>query len=237
MHATAAAWAAATALLVLLLASTSHALTFDILPGTTKCVTEDIQQGVLVLGEYEVVFPAERAVTATVSSPRGEIIFTREASSKGSFGFTAKDSGTYKACFWSSAGTLSFLLLLFKCGIALLRMSKSVLKSCPTADRGSKLSVKLQWKTGVEAKDWTAIAKKENLKGIELEMRQLEETVASIYEEQLYLKDREKELRDISENLNGRVAWFSVLTLFICVGLALLQLYYLRSFFERKKLL
>lgn len=50
----------------------------------------------------------------------------------------------------------------------------------------------------------------------------------------LYLRRREEEMRDINEGTNGRVAWMSVLSLGICVGMSVWQVrsytrLYLRS--------
>ena len=59
--------------------------------------------------------------------------------------------------------------------------------------------IKLDWKTGVAATDWGAIAKKENLDAMATELRKLEETVKEIHDEMLYLRKREEDMR----NLNG----------------------------------
>ena len=97
--------------------------------------------------------------------------------------------------------------------------------------------VRLDWKTGVAATDWDAIAKKDNLNTIAAELKRMEELTKEIHEEMLTMKQREMEMRDMNESTNARVAWFSVSSLLICVGLSAWQLFYLRSFFERKKLL
>ena len=44
-------------------------------------------------------------------------------------------------------------------------------------------------------------------------------------------------MRDINEETNARVAWFSVLALVVCVASSGAQLLYLKRFFQRKKLL
>jgi hypothetical protein len=40
-----------------------------------------------------------------------------------------------------------------------------------------------------------------------------------------------------AEETNTRVAWFSIVSLAVCVGSACCQLLYLKKFFQRKKLL
>jgi hypothetical protein len=41
----------------------------------------------------------------------------------------------------------------------------------------------------------------------------------------------------LAEETNSRVAWFSIISLAVCVGSACCQLLYLKKFFQRKKLL
>lgn len=62
----------------------------------------------------------------------------------------------------------------------------------------------VDWKTGVHARDWDALAKKENLNAMAAELNKLEETVKDILQEMAYLRRREEEMR----NING--AWMDV---------------------------
>lgn len=61
----------------------------------------------------------------------------------------------------------------------------------------------VDWKTGVHARDWDALAKKENLNAMAAELNKLEETVKDILQEMAYLRRREEEMR----NING--VWWS----------------------------
>jgi uncharacterized radical SAM superfamily protein len=97
--------------------------------------------------------------------------------------------------------------------------------------------VKLDWKTGVAATDWASVAKKEHLDSLTLELRRLEDSIREVYSEMLLLQQREQEMRDISEVTNSRVAWYSIASLLICVLSGIWQLWYLRRFFKRKKLM
>jgi len=48
---------------------------------------------------------------------------------------------------------------------------------------------------------------------------------------------REAEMRVVSEKTNARVAWFSIMSLGICITVSGLQLWYLKRFFQKKKLI
>ncbi|KAB2051075.1 hypothetical protein ERO13_A12G031800v2 [Gossypium hirsutum] len=203
-------------LVVLLLALSTGPLCDAIwlnIPKTgTKCVSEEIHSNVVVLADY-VVVSVEDGQTATiavkVTSPYGNNLHHSENVTYGRFAFTTEEAGNYLACFWSDNRT-----------------------------RGSgEVVVNIDWKTGIAAKDWESVARKEKLQGVELELRKLEGAVEAIHENLLYLKSREAEMRSTSETTNARVAWFSIMSLGICIVVSGLQVWYLKRFFQKKKLI
>ncbi|KAM1743671.1 hypothetical protein ACFX12_013545 [Malus domestica] len=52
------------------------------------------------------------------------------------------------------------------------------------------LTIEFDWKTGVAAEDWSNVAKKGTIDGMELELKKLLDTVTSIHEEMSYLYGR-----------------------------------------------
>lgn len=178
----------------------------------TKCVMEEINKNVLVVGDYSSYHRDDQnnkvAIDVKVEDPHGKTIYDKRGESSGQFAFTTTEEGDYKACF-----------------------------TAPSYYIAQTTKIKLDWKTGVAAKDWNAIAKKENLDAMATELLRLEETVREIYFEMLSLREREHEMREVNEATNSRVAWFSVASLIICISLAAWQLWYLKNFFVRKKLL
>eukprot|EP00743_Colponemidia_sp_Colp-15_P001882 GILK01002051.1.p1 GENE.GILK01002051.1~~GILK01002051.1.p1 ORF type:complete len:217 (-),score=33.85 GILK01002051.1:75-686(-) len=98
-------------------------------------------------------------------------------------------------------------------------------------------TVHFDLKTGVEAKDYYSIAKKENLKPLEIELRKLEDIATMIHNGFLYLREREETMRNTNESTHTRVIFFSLFTIFVLLGLGVWQMYYLKSFFRTKKLI
>lgn len=200
---------------LLLLALLLHALflsvagmRFDLHSGDTKCFAEELIEKSLVLGNYHVVSENAPNISAKVSTPYGSPKHFHERVSEGEFAFNADEEGNYMVCFWM-----------------------------PDAPKGTQITIEFSWKTGVAAKDWATIAKRERIDGIELELRKLEDSVQEIHDDMLYLRDREAEMRKINEVTNSRMGWFSFTSLSMCLLVAGLQLWYLKSFFERKKIL
>ncbi|KAF4348490.1 hypothetical protein F8388_018869 [Cannabis sativa] len=105
----------------------------------TKCVSEEIQNNVVVLGDYVVVSEDHTHDTPTISvkvtSPYGSNLHHAENSTHGQFAFTTHEAGNYLACFWVDGYN---------------------------HDKGD-VSVNLDWKTGIAAKDWESVARKEKI--------------------------------------------------------------------------
>lgn len=69
-----------------------------------------------------------------VTSPLGDVLHHADKVSHGQFAFTTAESGIYLACFWTE-----------------------------TLEKGMVVNLNLDWRTGIAAKDWDSIAKKEKL--------------------------------------------------------------------------
>ncbi|CAL1385517.1 unnamed protein product [Linum trigynum] len=193
-------------------APVTEAIWLNLPPSGTKCVSEELHNNVVVLADYVVVSDDHShtpAISVKVSSPYGNNLHHKENATHGQFAFTTQEAGNYLACFWADAHNQG---------------------------KGD-VSVNLDWKTGIAAKDWDTVAKKEKIEGVELELAKLQGAVEAIHENLLYLKSRESEMRIVSEKTNSKVAWFSIMSLGVCISVSILQLWHLKRFFQKKKLI
>ena len=71
-----------------------------------------------------------------MTSPYGNNLHQKENVTHGQFAFTTSESGTYVACFWMES----------------------------KHERSATIS--LEWKTGISAKDWDTVARKEKIEVI-----------------------------------------------------------------------
>ncbi|VVA90605.1 unnamed protein product [Arabis nemorensis] len=189
-----------------------EAVWLEVPPTGTKCVSEEIQSNVVVLGDYLIISEDHNVlptISVKVTSPYGNRLHHMENVTHGQFAFTTQESGNYMACFWADA----------------------------KSHGNQNVSINIDWKTGIAAKDWDSIAKKEKIEGVELEIRKLEGAVEAIHENLLYLRGREAEMRTVNEKTNSRVAWYSIMSLGICIVVSGLQVVYLKHYFEKKKLI
>ncbi|GAB2220578.1 hypothetical protein Droror1_Dr00008239 [Drosera rotundifolia] len=195
--------------------TSTQSLRFDLQSGHTKCIAEDIKSNSMTVGNYHVQkhdenipLPDSHKLTVRVTSSYGNSYHYAEHTESGQFAFTAAESGDYMACFWLSDHNPAI-----------------------TA------TVDFEWKTGVAAKDWGNVAKKGQIDVMELELKKLLDTVNSIHEEMFYLRDREDEMQELNRATNSKMFWLGFLSLFVCLSVAALQFWHLKTFFERKKLL
>ncbi|KAG6780240.1 hypothetical protein POTOM_013094 [Populus tomentosa] len=188
----------------------SQGVWLNLPPTGTKCVSEEIHNNVVVLSDYVVVSDNHShipTISVKVTSPYGNTLHQTENVTHGQFAFTTHEAGNYLACFWVDGHVQG------------------------------DVSVNIDWKTGIAAKDWDSVARKEKIEGVELELRKLEGAVEAIHENLLYLKTREAEMRSVSETTNSRVALFSVMSLGVCVAVSALQVWHLKHYFQKKKLI
>lgn len=193
------------------MAAGAGAVWLEIAPSGTKCVSEEIQSNVVVIGDYSVLYDhhhAQPTISVKVTSPFGDIVHKKEKVSMGQFAFTTAEAGNYLACF-----------------------------SIDGEDRGLVVKLNLDWKIGLASRDWDSVAKKEKIEGVELELLKLEVAVQSIHDNLLLLKSKEANMRDVSEQTNSRVTWLSMLSLVVCIAVSVLQLWHLQQYFRKMKLI
>ncbi|KAF2204057.1 hypothetical protein GQ43DRAFT_388755 [Delitschia confertaspora ATCC 74209] len=70
---------------------------------------------------------------------------------------------------------------------------------------------------------------------LEKEVRQLSELVAQVKDEQGYIVVRERTHRNTAESTNARVKWWSIFQLLILLGEGIFQVWWIKRFFEVKR--
>ena len=105
------------------------------------------------------------------------------------------------------------------------------------AAEAPQVLVRVEWVTGVGARDWAAVAKRDHLRDVTTSLTELEEELKGVFKEMLDMRSREEKMRDLSERVNAKVAWLSVLSLTVSCLLAVWQLAHMKAYFIKKKLL
>ncbi|KAH0899465.1 hypothetical protein HID58_049033, partial [Brassica napus] len=207
-------------LILTLLSPTTLSMRFELHSGQMKCISEDIQEKSISVGKYFIVnpnedhplpLPASHKVTAKMMSPKWNTLHEAVKVEAGEFSFTASETGDYFTCI-----------------------------SAVDYKPETTLTIDFVWTSGVHSvhsKDWSKVPKRSQVKMMELSVKRLFDTVESIHDEMYYLRDREAEMQELNRSTNSKMAWFSFLSLGVCLSVAGLQFWHLKSFFEKKKLI
>ncbi|KAJ8530612.1 hypothetical protein K7X08_023493 [Anisodus acutangulus] len=178
-------------------------------------MTEDVMHDAMTVGKYSVVNPNEGyplpdnyRITVRVTSPYGSNYHYMDHVDSGNFAFTASEGGDYMTCFWAVYHRPQL-----------------------------SLSIDFEWKSGVAAKGWSKIAKRGQIHVMEIELQKLFDIITSIHDDLFYLREREEEMQELNRATNSKMATFTALSLLICLSVAGLQIWHLKSFFEKKKLI
>ena len=189
----------------------SSGMYFELPINTEKCLREEIHKDVLVKGDFDVTVIDRVKTDLKITDSNGHILYQKEDASSGKFAFTTDDYDMFQLCFSSKTDDKHY--------------------KPPPQD------VRLDLKRGIEAKNYEDLAKNEQLKPLEVELRRLEDLSKSIVDAFAYMKKREEEMRDTNESTNSRVLYFSAFSMLCLVALATWQVLYLRKFFKSKKLI
>jgi hypothetical protein len=191
---------------------TAHAVQFDIKRRTEKCLSDEVAQGSLVVVHYDILgnVHGRTGVSLLIKDPQGKYL-------KEDPDIDLSTQDIHKFSFSAeAAGT--YTMCFFNSNEFVMRVS-------------------LDFKHGVEAKDYSEIAKREHLMPVEKELRKMEDTVDEIHREMLYMREREAAMRNTNESTNSRVLWFSSFSIFVLLAMGLWQIVYLKKFFKSKKLI
>jgi len=189
----------------------SNGMYFKLEAGSEKCLKEEVHKDVLVTGNYNVEDKASIDVDIKITDSKAHILFQKEEANEGKFAFTLDTADVFSVCFNARAGA--------------------------QAKKGEAVEVELTIKRGVEAKNYDELAKAEQLKPLELELRRLEDLTESIVNDFALMKKREEEMRDTNESTNSRVLYFSIFSMACLIFLATWQVLYLKKYFKKQRLI
>ncbi|KAJ3699642.1 hypothetical protein LUZ61_003347 [Rhynchospora tenuis] len=187
------------------------AIIVDVPSGKVKCLTEDLHKGTLSSAQYRVVNASASHLTIStrVSGPNGEELHHLESVESGQFSLEVGTTGRHTACFWS-----------------------------PQFELTASVSVDVEWDLVTRARNpHDATIKGNLLEAMRLELKKLENAVKVIHDEMIYLREREADAQRLNKETVSKMSSLSLLSLAICLGVASLQIWHLKAFFESKKIL
>uniref|UniRef100_A0A0K0FNY0 Suppressor/enhancer of lin-12 protein 9 (inferred by orthology to a C. elegans protein) n=1 Tax=Strongyloides venezuelensis TaxID=75913 RepID=A0A0K0FNY0_STRVS len=168
-------------------------------------VTENTKIGVM----FEVAEGGFLDIDYRIVDPNGVIVAKGERESSGKLTISAQVAGVYNFCFSNKMSTMTPKTLVFAVEVQ---------------------SSEQEHPAGV--KDSTIDADSQKLEEM---IRELSASLTSVKHEQEYMEVRERVHRAINENTNNRVVMWAVFEAIILVSVTLGQIFYLKRFFEVRR--
>jgi len=91
--------------------------------------------------------------------------------------------------------------------------------------------------SGVAAKDYSDIAKKSNLKPIELNLKKLEDMISYLIHELSSIMAHEEKTLALNDALSNKIILFSMLTLVSMIVIGLVETFYIQKYLQNRKII
>ncbi|XP_002737106.1 transmembrane emp24 domain-containing protein 3-like [Saccoglossus kowalevskii] len=196
-------------LLVLLLAfafSRAVELTFELPDNARQCFHEEIDEGVKVRLEFQVVTGGRYDVDAIVESPQGGILYKETKKQYDSFTWKTDRKGVYKFCFSNEFSTFAHKVVYFD-----FMVGDDDLLSNEVGKHATALTLMETSCVGVH------------------------EALKVVIDYQTHFRLREAQSRVRAEHMNERIQYWSVGQAVVILVTSLGQILILRSFFTEKR--
>jgi hypothetical protein len=139
----------------------------------TKCVFEEVSAEGAIAGKFRAFLrdkpDAGVPLSLRVEDPHGAVVASAADVAAAEFTIKLSEEGDYKLCF-----------------------------TARDFHAAQSTRVALDWREGVDATDWEAVAKKDNLDAIQTELLRLEAAVHTIHLELQHVRRKEEEMRDVN---------------------------------------
>ncbi|GCB64947.1 hypothetical protein scyTo_0007615, partial [Scyliorhinus torazame] len=180
-------------------------LTFELPDNAKQCFYEDIVQGTKCTLEFQVITGGHYDVDCRLEDADGAVLYKEMKKQYDSFTFTAAKNGTYKFCFSNEFSTFTHKTVYFDFQVG---------DDPPLFPNESRVSALTQMESACVT---------------------MHEAMKSVIDYQTHFRLREAQGRSRAEDLNSRVAFWSIGEALILLVVSLGQVVLLRSFFSDKR--
>lgn len=173
-----------------------------------ECFLEKVTEPGIKMGlMFETVEGGFLDIDIKITAPDGKVIYQGESESSGKYTFAAYDTGIYHYCFSNKMSSMTPKVVMFSIDVG------EANKATPGAPGEADV----------------------NHTKLEDMIRELSGTLTGIKHEQEYMHVRNRIHRGINESTNSRVVMWSTFEALVLVVMTLGQVYYLKRFFEVRR--
>jgi len=172
-----------------------------------ECFFDKVKTGTKMGLMFEVAEGGFLDIDVRIEGPDGKIVHSGERESNGKYTFAAHMDGKYKYCFSNQMSTMTPKIVMF------------TMDTMEAPQPG----------TPGEGEDEPSHNKLEDM------IKELGTALTGVKHEQEYMSVRDRIHRAINENTNSRVVMWSFFEALVLVAMTLGQVYYLKRFFEVRR--
>lgn len=180
-------------------------ITFELPDNAKQCFYEDIAQGTKCTLEFQVITGGHYDVDCRLEDPDGKVLYKEMKKQYDSFTFTASKNGTYKFCFSNEFSTFTHKTVYFDFQVG---------EDPPLFPSENRVSALTQMESACVS---------------------IHEALKSVIDYQTHFRLREAQGRSRAEDLNTRVAYWSVGEALILLVVSIGQVFLLKSFSQIKE--
>jgi len=171
-----------------------------------ECFFDRVSSGTKLGLTFEVVEGGFLDIDVKITGPDGKIIHSEDRASSGKYTFAAHMDGNYAYCFGNKMSTMTPKVVMFSMDIG----------EAP--------------KQGEDLKATDASHNK-----LEEQIKELSSALTAVKHEQEYMAVRDRIHRSINDSTNSRVVLWAFFEALVLVAMTLGQVYYLKRFFEVRR--
>lgn len=180
-----------------------------------ECFFERVSTGTKMGLTFEVIDGGFYDIDVKITGPDQKVIHTEDRASSGKYTFAAHTDGVYTYCFGNKMSTMT---------------PKAVMFSLDVGDAPKPVDPAAHPAAAVAEG-----AKDENHHKLEEQIKELSAALTAVKHEQEYMSVRDRIHRQINESTNSRVVLWAFFEALVLVAMTLGQVFYLKRFFEVRR--
>ncbi|XP_074640941.1 transmembrane emp24 domain-containing protein 2-like [Tubulanus polymorphus] len=192
-------------LVSMLCLKSAHGYFIGVDANAEECFFDRVKSGTKLSLMFEVAEGGFLDIDVKIIGPDSKVIYTGDRESNGKYTFAAHMDGLYKYCFSNKMSTMTPKVIMF------------------TMDIGEKPKEDNKMETDAHQNK------------LEEMINELSTALTGVKHEQEYMEVRERIHRSINDNTNSRVVLWSFFEALVLVAMTLGQIYYLKRFFEVRR--